>query len=85
MIDLLQKYFLYKNVEEVYLIDSLTKPHQFNQFSDIDIAVKGLPSKDYFSVFGDLEELLNTENIDLIEMEKCVFNDVIMTEGVRIK
>jgi predicted nucleotidyltransferase len=82
---LLKEYFAKKSVEKVYLIGSLTKPDQYNKYSDIDIAIKGMNPQEYLQIFGELEELLNTENIDLIEIEKCGFAEIIETEGVVIK
>lgn len=81
----LTEYFAQKSVEKVYLIGSLTKPEQYNKMSDIDIAIQGMNPQEYLQIFGELEELLNTENIDLIEIEKCHFANFIETEGVVIK
>ena len=81
---LLSSYFQGKPVTEVYLIGSLLRPHGFNQYSDIDIVVKGMPPEAYFQIFGELEDLLHTEHLDLIEMERCHFGDLIERSGERI-
>lgn len=81
---LLADYFASQDVEKVYLTGSIIREHFFAEYSDIDIAVLGLNPKEYFRVFGDLEELLDTENIDLIEMERCSFRDFIEIYGLRI-
>ena len=81
---LLADYFAGKNIEKVYLTGSIIRENYFAEYSDLDIAVVGLNPKEYFRVFGDLEELLGTENIDLIEMERCSFRDFIESYGLRI-
>lgn len=81
----LKKYFSEKKVKKVYLFGSILAENQFNKWSDIDIAVEGMPSFDYFKIFGELEDLLDTENIDLVELEKCRFKDSIEEKGYRIR
>ncbi|OHD69731.1 MAG: hypothetical protein A2W19_13495 [Spirochaetes bacterium RBG_16_49_21] len=81
---LLSKYFSDKNVKRVYITGSLAQEGMFTIRSDIDIAVEGLDHKRYFEVFGELEELLGTENIDLIELERCSFRELIEKHGERV-
>ena len=77
----LKSYFAGKPVERVYLFGSILTENHFRKFSDIDVAVEGLDSKDYLTVFGELEELLGTEQIDLVRLEKCHFADLIEKYG----
>ncbi|MDY6969834.1 MAG: nucleotidyltransferase domain-containing protein [Spirochaetota bacterium] len=84
VIDLLKEYFADKNILSVYIVGFLVKAYQYTQYSDIDIAIEGMKSEDFFKIYGDIEELLGTENIDLIELEKCRFRDSIIKEGRQI-
>jgi predicted nucleotidyltransferase len=81
---LLKKYFSGKEVKRVYITGSLARQGAFMKRSDIDIAVEGLDHTRYFEVFGELEELLDTEKIDLIEMERCSFSELIEKDGERV-
>lgn len=72
-----------KEVKRVFLTGSVLEPEKFHQYSDIDIAVEGLPEVVYFRTKVELEELLNV-NVDLIELENCTFRDRIETYGLRI-
>jgi predicted nucleotidyltransferase len=78
-------YFSDINIKSVYITGSLIKEHCFKNFSDIDIAVEGLDKNKYWDIYGDLEHILETERIDLIELEKCRFKDSIRKEGFKIK
>ena len=67
------QYFISKRaVEEVYLTGSLLQENRFHKYSDIDIAVKGLPEIQYIKTKVELEKLLNV-TVDLIELENCSF------------
>lgn len=82
---LLQGYFARTAVKRAFILGSLTQPYMYTERSDIDIAVEGMEPSTYFQVFGDLEDLLGTERIGLIEMERCGFRDYIEAHGVRVK
>lgn len=75
-------YFKATEVKEVYVIGSILEEGNFYEFSDIDIAVRGLKDR-YFKVYGDLEEIVG-RNIDLIELERCSFRDILKKRGLRI-
>ncbi len=77
----LKNYFTRKPFKRVYLFGSILQENDFRKFSDIDIAIEGLEGKDYLTVFGELEELLGTEQIDLVRLEKCHFADLIEKYG----
>ncbi|MFQ5646767.1 MAG: nucleotidyltransferase family protein [bacterium] len=79
----LKNYFTDKGVGQVYLTGSLLEEGKFYSFSDIDIAVQGL-SEWYFKVFTELEELLGRK-IDLIELERCRFAELIKKNGLKIR
>lgn len=81
----LSKYFSKMDIKSAYITGSLLKKNTFNRFSDIDIAVEGMDKYKYWQVFGDLEEILGTERIDLIELERCRFKEFIYQKGLKIK
>ena len=78
----LREYFSSKKVRSVYLCGSLIREGEFNLFSDIDVAVEGL-EEDYFETLCELEELLKRD-VDLIELKKCSFKNIILREGVKV-
>jgi predicted nucleotidyltransferase len=71
-------------VKEVYITGSILIPNKFGSQSDIDIAVKGLPEKDYFTLLSRLNEYL-PRNAELIELENCRFAEIVYKTGLRIK
>jgi predicted nucleotidyltransferase len=68
-----------------YLFGSLLQPGAFGVRSDVDVAVEGVPALEYFALLGDLEERLGTERVDLIELERCVFADLVRQQGERVQ
>ena len=81
-IDLIAEYFQEKKVESVYLTGSILRAGHFYPFSDVDIAVAGL-REDYWRVMVELEDLLD-RTVDLIELERCRFCEVIKKHGKKI-
>ena len=69
----------------VYLFGSVVRPGVFSSGSDIDIAVEGLPPSDYFALLGELEDRLQTERLDLIELERCSFAELVREVGRRLQ
>ncbi len=83
ILPILKKFFLTKNVEEVYLFGSILEEGMYKKFSDVDIGVLGL-KEPYFLLLAELEELLHRE-VDLVEMERCKFSSIIKERGIKIK
>lgn len=81
-VEALRDYFTGKNVKAVYLTGSVLREGRFHAFSDIDVAVEGFEG-DYFRTLVELEALLDRD-VDLIELEKCLFREQIMQRGLRI-
>lgn len=79
-----RSYFERKGVKSVYVTGSLTRPDAYRPTSDIDLAVEGLPPEEYLTTLAELQELLGTDWVDLIELERCRFRSRIEAEGVRI-
>jgi len=57
--------------KEVTLFGSLARRGGFTLFSDIDLAVRGLPSERFFEAVGAVTGLSAEFRIDLIELETC--------------
>jgi uncharacterized protein len=69
----------------VFLFGSLLRPGCFALASDIDIAIEGLPPSEYFALFAELEDRLQTERLDLIELERCSFAQFIRQTGKQLQ
>lgn len=54
--------------QEAYIFGSLTEPFRFTEFSDVDIAFKGLNRDDLFFVIGFLMDELNRE-VNVVPIE----------------
>jgi predicted nucleotidyltransferase len=58
------------NPKRIYQWGSVLKPEQFDENSDIDIAVEGLRSaEEFFALFGDAWKMTKFP-LDLVEIEK---------------
>lgn len=55
--------------KEVYLFGSILDPNSFGEHSDVDIAVQGLPEKQIYRIEATIEDMLGTDNFDLVYME----------------
>ncbi len=57
--------------KEVILFGSLARRVGFTLWSDIDQAVRGIPSEKFFAAFGAIEHIDVNFRIDLVELETC--------------
>jgi predicted nucleotidyltransferase len=73
-----------EEVEAAYLVGSLVEPGAYDAASDIDIAVAGLAPNRYLAVLGTLMERIGTEDVDLIELERVPFREMLERRGERI-
>jgi predicted nucleotidyltransferase len=69
------------NLEKVYVFGSLVRPGRFTESSDVDVAVKTLPSEQFFAFSAALSAALGRD-VDLIELDKCHFAHKIRNEGL---
>lgn len=58
-------------VEAVVLFGSLLQRELFHKYSDIDLAVKGLPARDYYRAVASLLTLSDAIAIDLVFFEEA--------------
>jgi len=68
------------NVHKVVLFGSSLDSRQ--EANDIDLAVEGVASKDYYRYCGELMMAL-TKPVDIVDLSvPCKFTDIILEEGV---
>lgn len=68
------------NARKVILFGSSLDPKR--KANDIDLAIDGVASKDYYRYCGELMMAL-TKPVDIVDLSvPCKFNDIIMEEGV---
>ena len=79
---------LYKDfgVTQVAVFGSLTKPESFSKWSDINIAVWGIPDDKYFRAVWEAEDISRLFEIDLVDFESChgLLRERIESQAVRI-
>lgn len=61
-----------EGAEEVYVFGSVLKPSEFNEYSDVDIAVKGIIGNKRLSVESRLEDIFLDIPFDIIFLEDAV-------------
>lgn len=66
--DILRKEF---GAKKVILFGSLAKRGAFTLFSDIDLAVEGIPPLRYFEAVARVTSFTDFIHIDLVEVETC--------------
>ena len=68
------------NAQKVILFGSSLNPRQ--EGNDIDLAIEGVASKDYYRYCGELMMAL-TKPVDIVDLSvPCKFVDIILEEGV---
>ena len=58
-------------VTQVAVFGSLTKRESFSKWSDINIAVSGIPNDKYFRAVWEVENISRLFEIDLVDFESC--------------
>lgn len=74
-----------EGAKKVYVFGSVLRPSEFNEHSDIDIAVKGLPEERRSFVTGRLEEIFRQMAFDIVFLEEDLRPEVkqrIKKEGI---
>jgi uncharacterized protein len=77
-----QKY----NPGKIILFGSLAHKAWFNENSDVDLAVDGLPSDDYWQAWRDVEDIINDRRIDFVDISDIAepIKDIIESEGIEL-
>ena len=74
-------------VTQVAVFGSLAEPESFSKWSDIDIAVWGLPNDKYFRASSRASDISGLFKVDLVDFESCkgVFRERIQSQLTPIK
>ena len=74
------------NATQVAVFGSLVEPEAFSKWSDIDIAVWGVPNDQYFRAVWEAEDTSRLFKLDLIDFESCkgLFRERIESQAVSI-
>ncbi|MDJ0634973.1 MAG: nucleotidyltransferase domain-containing protein [Xenococcaceae cyanobacterium MO_188.B29] len=70
-----------QGIERAYIFGSLTRPGDFTEASDVDIAISGKLPAEFCTLMSLLSTTLGRE-VDLIHLEKCHFSDRIREKGI---
>ena len=71
---------------QVAVFGSLAEPESFSKWSDIDIAVWGIPSDKYFRAVWEAEDISRLFDVDLVDFESCpaLYREKIESQDVKI-
>jgi len=68
--------------DDAYIFGSVVGEGRYKSASDVDIALSGLDTLDYFAFIGDISELLN-KRVDVVRLEECRFSQSIISKGIK--
>ena len=68
--------------DDAYIFGSVASTGRYGSTSDVDIAVSGLDTLDYYAFIGDISELLN-KRVDVVRLEECRFAQSIISKGIK--
>ncbi|PMQ01807.1 MAG: DNA polymerase subunit beta [Dictyoglomus sp. NZ13-RE01] len=74
------------HAKEVIVFGSMIDLSCFNEWSDIDIAIVGIPDDLYFKAVAEILSMSEDFDIDIVDVESCSesLKKVIMEKGIRI-
>jgi predicted nucleotidyltransferase len=77
-----QKY----NPRKIILFGSLAHKAWFNESSDVDLAVEGLSSDNYWQAWRDVEDIITDRMIDFVDISDIAepIKDIIESEGIEL-
>jgi uncharacterized protein len=77
-----QKY----NAGKIVLFGSLAHKAWFNENSDVDLAVDGLTSDDYWQAWREVEDIITDRRIDFVDISDIAdpIKDIIESEGIEL-
>jgi predicted nucleotidyltransferase len=67
--------------QEIYVFGSVVRDRGYQQGSDVDFAVKGLPKGDLYRFVGELSDSLAC-SVDVVPLEETRLRERILEEGV---
>jgi len=68
--------------EQAYIFGSVSKPHGFNELSDLDVAFKGLKDEDFFKAMSFISSEVGRDNVDVVQLEGHRLAEKIIREGI---
>lgn len=72
--------------QQVWVFGSLAHPPGMNPWSDIDLAVRGIPKDKFYAAVAALIDLTADFKIDLIDMDSCKqqMQEIILHQGLEL-
>lgn len=72
--------------KRVWVFGSLTKKEMFNQWSDIDIAVDGIPNEVFYKAVGEATSISYDCKVDIVDILDCSLSlrESILKEGIEL-
>jgi predicted nucleotidyltransferase len=74
-----------RGAKEVYVFGSVLRPMEFNERSDVDIAVEGIPDDEWHYIIDKLEDIFREIPFDIVFLEDDLRSEVrerIKKEGI---
>jgi len=73
-------------IDKIILFGSLAHKAWYGEDSDIDLAVDGIPSDQYFKAWQKLESIISNRKIDFVDMAELAepVKEMILSEGVEL-
>ncbi len=70
------------DIQQAYLFGSITRPYQFSEHSDVDVAAENIRPDRFFEAMASLSESVERD-VDLVELLKCPFTAKIRQQGIQ--
>ena len=78
----LDKLALEISFEQAYIFGSVSRPHGFNELSDLDVAFMGLKDEDFFKAMAFISREVGRDNVDVVQLEGHRLAEKVMREGI---
>jgi predicted nucleotidyltransferase len=74
------------NASKIILFGSLAHKAWFNENSDVDLAVEGLPSDNYWQAWREIEDIITDRKIDFVDISEVSepIKNIIKSEGIEL-
>jgi len=74
------------NIRKIILFGSLAHKAWFNENSDVDLAVEGLSSNNYWQAWREVEDIITDRKIDFVDMSEIAdpIKNIIQSEGIEL-
>ena len=72
--------------KKIVVFGSLKDPFYFNKWSDIDLAVCGMPPADFYKAVAFASGFSSVWKVDLVDVDDCseALREVILKEGIEL-